>query len=707
MRKKDLLTMLTLLFVAMGSSGKLFAEIQNPVAKVGNTEYATIDEAIANWTNGSTLTLLADVTLSDVIKLSSTEHHILDLGSYTMTAASKKDAIQIVNNGRTSASYALDIKADAENPGGITASGKAVVKTTGKSGVKDRPIIRFYNGVFTGTNVVYHSGSNGTNCPQFWFYGGEFNGTVYANRALFQFYGGTFNGSLQISVDSSAYALIAGGKFKQLSNLYGSALNSDKFTIGSAKGNYNRGIYVDAEGYYVVTSNVITEVSAKYPAVKKETYNSNNYFYYSAANTYGMFYEVASMAGTGSNVTIWEGVEVAEELENNEAFKYSPILPNDVEDFEVEIKDIVIDNNATTKVVFNVEPKDANGNKVATPSSSITFRLPVPAAWSGRAKVYHDGTPIGKFEIKNESEDKYIELASATFSEFAVELVISQFAGNGTENSPYIIDSAEKLAALRAEVNDGEYYEGVYFKLTENITLSDEWTAIGNGSRSSKSYTGKAFKGVFDGDNKTISGLTITSTTAADAAIGLFGVVDGGTVKNLNLTNVNINVSNSNLAGAAIGMMLNGATADNITVSGAIVGYDGVGGIVGRLIIDGTINGCTNNASVTTSYGGIGGIVGKAYYEDGANTSTFANITGCTNKGTIKAVSYAGGIVGLARANVYNCVNEGEIQGGTQTGGIVGQLIAAGSVSGNENKAKVSGTSHVGGLLNEHDLVES
>ena len=43
------------------------------VAKVGNTEYATIDEAIANWTNGSTLTLLDDVTLSDVIKLSSTE----------------------------------------------------------------------------------------------------------------------------------------------------------------------------------------------------------------------------------------------------------------------------------------------------------------------------------------------------------------------------------------------------------------------------------------------------------------------------------------------------------------------------------------------------------------------------------------------------------------------------------------------------------
>ena len=104
------------------------------VAKVGNTEYATIDEAIAAWTNGTTLTLLSNVTLSDVIKLSSTEMHTLDLGTFTMTAASKKDAIQIVNNGRSSASYTLDIKADATNPGGITASGKTVVVTTGKSG---------------------------------------------------------------------------------------------------------------------------------------------------------------------------------------------------------------------------------------------------------------------------------------------------------------------------------------------------------------------------------------------------------------------------------------------------------------------------------------------------------------------------------------------------------------------------------------------
>jgi len=255
-----------------------------PVAQIGDVQYATIDEAIAAWTNGKTLTLLADVTLSDVIQLSSTEYHVLDLGTYTMTAASNKDAIQIVNNGRSSASYALDIKADATNPGGITAAGKAIVRTAGKSGVKDRPIIRFYNGVFNASYIVYHSGSNGTNCPQFQFHNGVFNGTIYTNRALNTFYGGTFTGSLMMSVDSSAYTLIAGGTFKQLSNLYMSALNSDKFTIGSAKGVYNKDIVVDENGNYVIGD---AASSSTVEASVAKTPGTNDYLAYSKVATEG------------------------------------------------------------------------------------------------------------------------------------------------------------------------------------------------------------------------------------------------------------------------------------------------------------------------------------------------------------------------------------------------------------------------------------
>ena len=275
-------------------SFKLFPAI--PVAKIGNAEYTSIDEAIANWTNGTTLTLIANVTLNNVITLKSTEYHVLDLGTYTMTAAKGKDAISITAEGRSSASYALDIKADANNPGGITATSKAVVKTTGKSGVKDRPIIRFYNGIYNASNVISHSGSNGTNCPQFQFHGGVYNASLSANRALIQIYGGTFNGRFYISVDSSAYALISGGKFKYLDNLYGSALNSDKFTIGSSKGNFDRGVYVDDEGYIVVGGAVITEFGDMFAAKATNASKAGSYLPYSSAAEHGLYYTNAPAA---------------------------------------------------------------------------------------------------------------------------------------------------------------------------------------------------------------------------------------------------------------------------------------------------------------------------------------------------------------------------------------------------------------------------
>jgi len=262
------------------------------VAKVGSTEYATIDEAIANWTNGTTLTLLADVTLSDVIKLSSTEYHILDLGTYTMTAAKNKDAIQYVVNGRSSASYALDIKADATNPGGITATGGSIVRHTKPltgAPSKDRPITRFYGGVFNASYVVrqggtFGAGYTGASAPYFYFYGGEYNGTIYTNRSQNQFHGGTFNGSMQMSVDSSAYTLVAGGSFKNLSNSMGSELNSGKFTIGSAKGVYDKEVYVDDNGNFVIAA---VEPSEGIEAAVAKNPGTNDYLAYSKVGTEG------------------------------------------------------------------------------------------------------------------------------------------------------------------------------------------------------------------------------------------------------------------------------------------------------------------------------------------------------------------------------------------------------------------------------------
>ena len=261
------------------------------------------------------------------------------------------------------------------------------------------------------------------------------------------------------------------------------------------------------------------------------------------------------------------------------------------------------------------------------------------------------------------------------------------------------INSAEDLAQFSEAVNAGNTYEGVVVTLNNDIVLSGEWTPIGNGSRSGSSYTGSSFKGTFDGNGKTISNLEITAPTE-DATAGLFGVVDGGTVKNL-ILEVDVNVPSDECAGGAIGLLTGGGTASNITVNGTVTVNNG-GGVVGRMLIDGTITDCVNNADITASKANVGGIVGAAYYTAIGKEMT---ITGCENNGTITTTKgVAGGIVGLSAANVSNSKNTGAVtsSGGTSVGGIVGEQQNYGAVTGNTNSAAVNNTADkygTGGII--------
>lgn len=373
--KRILATVLCIAMVLSTMSFTAFAE-GTAVAKVGNTEYATIDEAIAAWTNGTTLTLLANVTLSDVIKLSSTEYHILDLGTYTMTAASNKDAIQYVVNGRSSAGYALDIKADATNPGGITATGKTIVshiKPSSNAPGKDRPITRFYGGVFNASYVVKQGGSGlflpgagytGASAPYFQFYGGVYNGTIYTNRSQNQFHGGTFNGSMQMSVDSSAYTLVAGGTFKNLSNSMGSALNSDKFTIGSAKGVYDKEVYINDNGNYVIAA---AEPAEGIEAAVAKTPGSNDYLAYSKVETEGALNYTDVYTALEKNKTATVTVYTDELDLTDSSFNGTIVVPEG-EEITIVVADGATPTWTVESAVESEEPnvtyKDENGNEL-------------------------------------------------------------------------------------------------------------------------------------------------------------------------------------------------------------------------------------------------------------------------------------------------------------------------------------------------------
>ena len=277
-----------------------------PAAKVGNTEYGSIDEAIANWTNNSTLTLLADVTLSDVVTLKSTEHHILDLSTFTITAASSKNAFVIKACGTGDAERtAITIKASAENPGGINAGQKSIIyykyADGGISG-NDRPIIKIEGGVFTGststwgTAGIYTIGTEARKCATLNISGGTFNCTINGStKSKLLISGGTFNYSVGSQGDSTALRLIWGGKFKTLGFMTADD-NNTKFWFGTSMGNSNVGLYIDDEGYLVVGGPVITDFGSQFAAKANNATKWNSLLQYSSASTNGLYYTNADAA---------------------------------------------------------------------------------------------------------------------------------------------------------------------------------------------------------------------------------------------------------------------------------------------------------------------------------------------------------------------------------------------------------------------------
>ena len=261
-----------------------------------------------------------------------------------------------------------------------------------------------------------------------------------------------------------------------------------------------------------------------------------------------------------------------------------------------------------------------------------------------------------------------------------------------------VINSAADLAAFRDSVNSGNDYAGRTVVLGDNIDLSlqdKNWTPIGTGTRSGSGYTGNAFKGTFDGNGHTISGLTINTTANdADAAYGLFGVIDGATVKDLTLADVHITVNGGECVGGVVGLMVNNSTVSNIEmdVASGITAVRGLGGIVGRMTVSGTIENCVNEASIDGSGANVGGIVGAAYY---TAVGSEMYITNCKNYGAVTCkAGVVGGIAGLSAANVSGCENHAVINGnGADVAGIVAEQQNAGSVTNCMNKADITNNS--------------
>ena len=245
--------------------------------------------------------------------------------------------------------------------------------------------------------------------------------------------------------------------------------------------------------------------------------------------------------------------------------------------------------------------------------------------------------------------------------------------GTGTAKV-YLIKTETDLENLAAYVNAGNDCEGLTFKLHNIITMTA--VAAGQSNHTAIGTSDRQFRGTFDGNEKTITGLTINQPNAD--CQGLFGVIGTHSiVKKVTLADCHI------------------------------TGKEYVGGIAGRAegqtgsytsqILECHVNGTiAATASGADSHGGIAGFAADAY------------INSCTMQGTIstsQSCDNYGGIVGWANSNnnIHNCENAASITGdGANHGGIVGNDQHANQFWYCLNSGTVEGSSYVGGIAG-HD----
>lgn len=268
--------------------------------------------------------------------------------------------------------------------------------------------------------------------------------------------------------------------------------------------------------------------------------------------------------------------------------------------------------------------------------------------------------------------------------------VDSNFEGSGTESDPYLIKTVKNLNALALNVNSAKAennglsisYTGIYFKLMADLDLSGkEFTPVGQDSY-------HAFNGHFDGNNHTITGLTMDRKSSM-VYNGLFGYLGNqGSISNLTVKDAKVsgNYYTGAVAGYASGTIAN-CHAINPEVSNT---SSLTGGIVG--VAFGNISDCTVTGGYIAGLGGYaGGIVGEiaGHVEGADNHTVYPEITRCSATDTyIEAwtpadVSRAGGVAGTVYyANISDCYFSGVIDCIEEYNFSVANLIAGG-VAGN------------------------
>jgi hypothetical protein len=236
--------------------------------------------------------------------------------------------------------------------------------------------------------------------------------------------------------------------------------------------------------------------------------------------------------------------------------------------------------------------------------------------------------------------------------------------GNGTAASPWQIAHEADLDAIEGHMEENEGYNGKYFILTRNLTLSEDWTGLGKVTVSTMQTNspyiseGTGFAGDLDG-----GGFTVTVDRTETDVNGVGGLINY-LAPSGNLHDITID--------GTVTLLYNdkpdcNSTATGLSALGGVVAYN-----------SGTINRVTNKAEVSIGWGADSGMTGESL-----ETCQIYNVGGIAG---FNDNCYMTGAIGL----IQNSSNQGDVTGYEKVGGIAGEN--AGVIASCYNSAEIKPT---------------
>ena len=231
-------------------------------------------------------------------------------------------------------------------------------------------------------------------------------------------------------------------------------------------------------------------------------------------------------------------------------------------------------------------------------------------------------------------------------------------------DTEYHITTAEQLAGLAELTNigidtspsTGNTFENKIIYLDCDLDLGDHpWTPITNRNVDD----GYFFKGTFDGQGHTIYNLN-RHGTGTDSFDSLFGYVQGGVIKNLNVVDADLSANDYSMHVGIIAALVENGKIINCYTSGTVESVNGwrsIGGITGSCMQGTQIVGCGSDANIisreSTSSDSVGGLVGEWL-----NANETSVISDCWFNGSIVSEDPESTVGGLLAVGYNNNVEE-------------------------------------------------